>query len=144
MKRVTKIRVILAIAVLLVAVAAWIAFRPNPYPRHFASPLPDTARLLHYERFHFGFDVSHAFVFEVSDDQLLTQLIREWSLAPASAAAGEPTSFVALRGPAWWPAEPSLEALPERYGWLDSAQERYRSVWVDRTHRQVFAEYGCW
>ncbi|HEX8341521.1 MAG TPA: hypothetical protein VF624_11485 [Tepidisphaeraceae bacterium] len=144
MKRVTKISLALAVTLPLTAVAALLVFWPSPDERHFASPIPNSAKLLHYTRSPAGFDVSYVFVFQAADDKLLGQLIKEWSLKPAVAGQDEPISFVTLRPPAWWLNQNSLQAIPERYLWIDQGNERYRSVWVDRSTAKVYAEYGRW
>jgi hypothetical protein len=126
------------------ALSSVVALWPDPYARHFSSPLPATAKLLHYERSTSGFEVKYAFVFQTSDDQLLSQVVQEWSLTPATTPAGDPVSFVALRPPSWWLNQQSLRSLPEQYGWTDQVKQRYRSVWVDRASGKVFAEYGRW
>lgn len=147
MRRRTKIIWAIAAFVALLAVTAVVAvvaLWPDPYERHFSSPLPATAKLLHYERSTAGFEVKYAFVFRTSDDQLLSQLVKEWSLTPAATPQGDPISFVALRPPPWWLNQQGLRSLTERYGWTDPAKQRYRSVWVDRASGKVFAEYGRW
>jgi hypothetical protein len=144
LKRITKISIVLVLTVPLLVGAALVAFWPDPSERHFSFPLPATAKLLHYERSTAGFEVKYAFVFEVSDDKLLTQFVKEWSLAPAGTSAVEPISFVALRPPLWWLSQQQLQSLPERYGWVDQPNQRYRSVWIDRVAGKLFAEYGQW
>src|SRR5687768_4376202 len=127
LKRITKIFVALVLVVPLLAVAAVLAFWPDPYERHFSSPLPPTAKLLHYERSTAGFEVKYAFLFKVTDDKLLAQIEKEWSLTPVAASGAEPVSFVALRPPRWWLNAQGLRSLPERFGWIDQAKQRYRS-----------------
>jgi hypothetical protein len=53
-------------------------------------------------------------------------------------------SFVALHPPSWWPGQKDLESISVQYEWIDNANERYRSVWLDRDKRLLYAEYGQW
>jgi hypothetical protein len=120
------------------------ALQGDPYAQHFASPLPEGVRLVHYQRCPAGFDVSHVFVFEGASDAFVNQIVAEWCLHPATEGK-PPTSFVGLRPPKWWPSSAQLDRFPVAYAWVDERAERYRSVWVDPdTKDRVYAEYGRW
>ena len=138
-------RVLLVVLVSCCLAAAALLLKPSdPYANHFESPIPTGSRMLHYQRCPAGLDISYAFVFEVADDTLAKQIIREWQLTASTDGGDEPTSFVVRRPPAWWPAEKELMAMPEKYAWTDKNSEQYRSLWVDRDHHRIYAECGQW
>jgi hypothetical protein len=145
--------VIPVVACVMIAVSvAVIALCPDPhkkhYEKHFVNDIPPGTRLIHYRRMPSGVpgleDVSYAFVFEVPDNQLLTQLIKEWSLSPAKDDYHDTTSFVAIRPPSWWLNQQALRKLSVQYEWIDRANEQYRSVWVDTANHRLYAELGRW
>jgi hypothetical protein len=138
-----KRRLFILVGICVVGAAAWLWTR-DPYSQHFRGPLPSGTKLLHYEKSRAGFDVSYVFVFEAPDDQLLNQLINEWSLKPSVPNDHETMSFVDLHPPSWWPGQKDLESISVQYEWIDKANERYRSVWLDRDKRLLYAEYGRW
>jgi hypothetical protein len=128
------------------AAVVCLALGPDPYARHFEAAMPSATQLMHDAKNRAGFgDVSHAFVLEVPDDQLLDQIVREWSLKPSVEDDDHTTpSLVALHPPSWRPDENRPETMPIQYEWIDWRAERYRSVWVDRDNRLLYAKFGRW
>lgn len=132
-------------------VAVWLSSRvlfsrevEDPYSQHFKSPLPIGSKLLQHQGSYAGFDASFIFLFQVPDDQLLNQLVRDWNLRPSVEDDHDTLSFVALQPPAWWLGQKELKSMPAQYEWIDYGKEHYRSVWVDREKGLLYAEYGGW
>ncbi len=135
---------LLVVIFLAIAVTVLFAIWPGPYERHFKNSLPPNTRLINFIRKPGGFDVSYGFLFEISDDALLNQLIDDWGLIPSVKDDQETMSFVALSPPTWWPNQAQLEQMPIQYERVDWNNEQYWSVWLDRKNGRLFAEYGNW
>ncbi|MCO6042982.1 hypothetical protein NG895_03600 [Aeoliella sp. ICT_H6.2] len=86
-------------------------------------------------------------MFEVTDDELLNQLIDEWSLEDHSSDHFS-GSFAATTAKAWkvkwWPSREELEAMPRRFELYDHSRQFYHAVYCGREPDRLYLEYGNW
>ena len=135
-------RLIIVLVVLALAVLIWRPWRSR-FGYHFGFPLPPTATLVNYHH-SWGLDSGDEFVLAVTDDKLRDAIIKEWNLKPSTAVDdSEVMSFAKFTGAPWWPRDPNRQ-FSERYGRVDQAACNYWSLWVDREHGKLYAEYGNW
>jgi len=133
---------IVGLAILPLSVLIWRPWQ-SPFDSHFTFPLPDTAKVVGYQRTWAGLDSADDFAFAVTSDALRDAIIKEWKLEPAVRTSDAESFAKVVGGPAWWPGS-TLDQLPERYGRKDQVRTKYWSLWVDRENGKLYAECGDW
>jgi len=111
------------------------------FSAHSKPPIPKSAKLVQSGGQYAGFDASYGFVFEVSDDVLQKQLVKEWSLEPAEKAGGGFFKF-AMYG--WWPTDDEFAKMEPSFAFEDMQNEEYWLVWYDQSNGKLYAEHGRW
>ena len=110
------------------------------FSAHSQTSVPKSAKLVHSGGQYAGFDASYGFVFEVSDDALQRQLIKEWNLAPGKTSGGV-FKFAKHK---WWPPEEELAKMEPSFWRDDKQNEEYWNVWGDQTTGKMYVEHGRW
>lgn len=111
------------------------------FSTHSNSKIPTSSKLIHQGAQYAGFDASYGFVFEVSDDRLQHQLIKEWGLESAS---GGGSRFFKFAKQEWWPTDEALSKMEINFSRTDEANEEYWQVWYDQKSHQLYIEHGWW
>ena len=111
------------------------------FSAHTKSPLTKSAKLIQSGGQYAGFDASYGFVFEVDDDALQTQLVKEWNLESMPESE---SGFFRFAKHNWWPTDEKLAKMAPSFGRENKEDEEYWHVWCDRSNRKLYVEQHRW
>ena len=116
--------------------------RKLSFSAHSKSSIPATAQLLHSGGQYAGLDASYGFVFSVTDDAILDQLVAEWKLTRYDSPSE--SGFFKFANHPWWPNAAEFSAMDPSYGRQDTEGEEYWIVWPDSKSGKLYVEHGRW
>jgi len=111
------------------------------FSAHSKTPIPDSAKLVHCGAQYAGFDASYGFVFDVSDDTLENELVKEWNLEAAKDSGG---GFFKFAKHEWWPTDGELAKMEPCFSREDKQKEEYWSIWRNPITGKLYVEHGRW